>query len=62
MAWMMTPPLTWLLGARAGLGAVGGWLGLCGESVLGAAILWRRLRSGSWRQAVAPTAAIAAAA
>jgi MATE family, multidrug efflux pump len=62
MAWMMTPPLTWLLGARAGLGAVGGWLGLCGESVLGAAILWRRLRSGSWRRAVAPTAAIAAAA
>jgi MATE family multidrug resistance protein len=50
-AWLMTPPLTWLLGARAHLGAAGGWLGLCGESVLGALLLWRRLRSGAWRQA-----------
>jgi MATE family multidrug resistance protein len=50
-AWMMTPPLTWLLGAHAHLGAAGGWLGLCGESVLGAAILWRRVRSGAWRAA-----------
>ncbi len=48
-AWLMTPPLTWLLGARAHLGAVGGWLGLCGESVVGATLLWRRLRSGAWR-------------
>jgi MATE family multidrug resistance protein len=50
-AWMMTPPLTWLLGAHAHLGAAGGWLGLCGESVLGATLLWRRLRSGGWRRA-----------
>ena len=50
-AWMMTPPLTWLLGARAHLGAAGGWLGLCGESVLGALILWRRVRSGGWQKA-----------
>ena len=49
-AWLMTPPLTWLLGAHAHLGAVGGWLGLCGESVLGAALVWRRLRSGAWRR------------
>jgi len=50
-AWLMTPPLTWLLGGRAHLGAAGGWLGLCGESVLGALLLWRRLRSGRWRRA-----------
>jgi len=50
-AWLMTPPLTWLLGARAHLGAAGGWLGLCGESVLGATLLWRRVRSGRWRRA-----------
>jgi MATE family multidrug resistance protein len=49
-AWLMTPPLTWLLGAHAHLGAAGGWLGLCGESVLGAALVWRRLRSGAWRR------------
>ena len=50
-AWLMTPPLTWLLGGRAHLGAAGGWLGLCGESVVGAALLWRRVRSGGWRRA-----------
>ena len=38
-AWLMTPPLTWLLGWHAGLGASGGWLGLCGESVIGARAL-----------------------
>ena len=36
-AWLMTPPLAWLLGWRMGLGAFGGWLGLCGECVIGAA-------------------------
>lgn len=50
-AWMMTPPLTWLIGYRAGLGARGGWIGLCCESVLGAALLWRRLQRGRWRRA-----------
>jgi MATE family multidrug resistance protein len=43
-AWLMTPPMAWLLGRRLGLGAVGGWLGLAGESTLGALLLWRRLR------------------
>ena len=57
-AWLMTPPLTWLLGWHAGLGALGGWLGLCGESVLGALLLWRRLRRGGWRHAAAPPASI----
>jgi len=48
-AWMMTPPLAWLLGWRAGLGAYGGWLGLCGECIIGALVLWQRLQRGRWR-------------
>jgi MATE family multidrug resistance protein len=50
-AWLLTPPLTWLLGYRAGLGAFGGWIGLCGEIFLAAALLWWRLRWGHWRRA-----------
>ena len=48
-AWIMTPPLAWLLGWRAGLGAYGGWLGLCGECIIGALVLWHRLATGRWR-------------
>ncbi|HEX6838309.1 MAG TPA: MATE family efflux transporter [Polyangia bacterium] len=48
-AWMMTPPLAWLLGWRAGLGAYGGWLGLCGECIIGALVLWHRVATGRWR-------------
>lgn len=47
-AWMLTPPLTWLLGWHLGLGAAGGWLGLCGEVILGAVLLWWRLERGAW--------------
>ena len=38
-AWVATPPLTWLLGWHFGLGALGGWIGLCAEIIVGAAIL-----------------------
>jgi Na+-driven multidrug efflux pump len=41
--------LTWLLGWKAGLGAYGGWVGLCGETIVGAFILWHRLARGGWR-------------
>jgi MATE family multidrug resistance protein len=47
-AWGFTPPLTWLLGYRLGLGALGGWLGLCAEIVVGSALLWWRLERGQW--------------
>jgi MATE family multidrug resistance protein len=47
-AWMMTPPLTWLLGYRAGLGALGGWIGLCAEILLGVFLLWWRLLRDHW--------------
>jgi MATE family multidrug resistance protein len=47
-AWAMTPPLAWLLGWRMGLGAFGGWLGLCGECIVGALIVWHRLQRRGW--------------
>ena len=52
-SWVCTPPLTWLLGYRAGLGAAGGWIGLCLEVTACAALLWWRLRRGSWLHAAA---------
>jgi MATE family multidrug resistance protein len=48
-AWALTPPLTWLLGYGLGLGAVGGWIGLCAEIVAGALILWWRLEKRGWQ-------------
>jgi MATE family multidrug resistance protein len=47
-AWMSTPPLAWLLGRLAGLGALGGWIGLCIEIVAAAVILWWRLERAGW--------------
>jgi len=52
-AWLTTPPLTWLLGVHAGLGVVGGWIGLALEIVAGAAIFWRRVHRGGWKPAAA---------
>ena len=52
-AWVFTPPLTWLLGVRAGLGVVGGWIGLSLEIFVGAALYWRRVHRGGWRPAAA---------
>jgi multidrug resistance protein, MATE family len=47
-SWVCTPPLTLLLGVVLGLGAFGGWLGLCLEIVAGSAILWWRLERNHW--------------
>jgi MATE family multidrug resistance protein len=52
-SWLTTPPLAWLLGVHAGLGAVGGWLGLAIEIVVGAALFWYRVQRGGWRPAAA---------
>jgi MATE family multidrug resistance protein len=52
-AWLTTPPLTWLLGVHWGLGAVGGWIGLALEIVVGAALFWRRIFRGGWKPAAA---------
>ena len=50
-AWVCTPPLTLLLGVTLGLGALGGWLGLCAEIIVGALILWHRLIKEHWLSA-----------
>ncbi len=47
-AWLCTPPLAWMLGREAGLGALGGWIGLCAEILLLAALCWIRLERGDW--------------
>lgn len=52
-AWLTTPPLTWLLGVHFGLGAVGGWIGLALEIVVGAALFWHRVYRGGWKPAAA---------
>jgi len=52
-AWLTTPPLTWLLGVHAGLGVVGGWIGLALEIVVGASLYWLRVHRGGWRPAAA---------
>jgi multidrug resistance protein, MATE family len=52
-AWLTTPPLTWLLGVEWGLGAVGGWIGLAIEIVVGAGLCWYRVYRGGWRPAAA---------
>lgn len=52
-AWLATPPLTWLLGWRLGLGAFGGWIGLCVEIIVGAAVLGARVERRGWAAAAA---------
>lgn len=47
-AWLCTPPLAWLLGRAAGLGALGGWIGLSLEIAAAAAIFWWRLERAGW--------------
>lgn len=52
-SWLTTPPLTWVLGIACGLGAVGGWIGLAIEIVVGASLFWLRVIRGGWRPAAA---------
>lgn len=56
-AWLFTPPLAWLLGRQAGLGALGGWLGLSGEIVLLSILCWWRLERGGWTRLAAQSRA-----
>lgn len=52
-SWLTTPPLAYLFGVVAGLGAVGGWIGLAVEIVVGALLFWLRVWRGGWRPAAA---------
>jgi MATE family multidrug resistance protein len=56
-SWLTTPPLAWLLGIQAGLGAAGGWIGLAAEIVASAALYWLRVVRGGWRPAAAASRA-----
>jgi MATE family multidrug resistance protein len=51
LAWMLTPPLTWLLAYHYGLGAIGGWLGFCFELFIATAIFASRVRGTRWHAA-----------
>ncbi len=57
-AWCCTPPLTWLLAWQADLGAVGAWIGITAEVVVGAALLWWRLRGTAWHEPARQTRAM----
>jgi MATE family multidrug resistance protein len=50
-SWAFVPSLTWFLGMRHGLGAVGGWLALTVDITFGATVFWWRLRRGLWLSA-----------
>lgn len=52
-SWLTTPPLAWFLGVHLGLGAVGGWLGLALEILVGASVFWWRVKRGGWRPSAA---------
>lgn len=52
-AWALTPPLTWLLGWKLGLGAFGGWLGLCAEIIAGSLVYWWRIEKRGWAASAA---------
>lgn len=50
-AWTLVPSLTWLLGVRLHLGAVGGWLALCLNLAFSATFVSLRLSRGRWMPA-----------
>lgn len=52
-SWLTTPPLAYLFGVVWGMGAVGGWIGLAVEIIVGAALFWWRVARGGWRPAAA---------
>ncbi len=52
-SWLTTPPLTVLLGMHWHLGAVGGWIGLAIEIVVGASLFWLRVARSGWHPAAA---------
>lgn len=53
VSWLALPPLAWLLGHVAGMGALGAWLGICCEIAVVAVILWWRLWKGGWHASAA---------
>lgn len=48
LSWMLTPPLTWLFAYHYGLGALGGWMGLCIDVFVVTGVFWTRVRGTRW--------------
>jgi MATE family multidrug resistance protein len=47
-AWAFTPTFAWFFGSTLGLGALGGWIGICAEITIAAALFWWRLERLGW--------------
>jgi len=50
VVWICIPTAAFFLGKKAGLGAMGGWLGFVAETTIGAGLFWLRWKKGGWRQ------------
>ncbi len=50
VAWVVTPPLAYVLGVQLHMGAVGGWTGLCAEVTLAAGVFIWRLSRERWQK------------
>ena len=61
-SWLVLPPSMWLLGYWAGLGALGGWIGMSVEIGAVAFFFWWRLERWGWREAALRTRALGLAA
>jgi MATE family multidrug resistance protein len=51
IVWSCVPTAAYVLGARFGMGAVGGWIGFVGETTLSAIVFGFRWKRGAWRDA-----------
>jgi MATE family multidrug resistance protein len=49
VAWALNPPITWWFGVVLGHGALGAWLGMSMDILVGAGVLWWRLLGDGWR-------------
>ena len=56
IVWTCIPGAAWLFGHEMGLGALGGWLGFVGETLLGTVAFGWRWGFGAWRRRYEPSA------
>ncbi len=50
LAWLLTPTSFYFFGIHMGMGAVGGWIGISAEVLIGTLIFWHRLICGGWHR------------
>jgi MATE family multidrug resistance protein len=58
--WTCVPTAAFFLGKLAGWGAVGGWCGFLGETMVSSTLFWQRWRRGAWRNEYAPSSSACA--